>query len=200
MRPCVIYIAFKICGNRKRKRSEFMKKVTSAFVMVLCLALVSPRAFAENVWDMAKSDRYGKKAGGMLGRGLVNAATSPMDLIVQTVDNTKEGPPLVGTLTGLGAGLGCTALRASSGILDVATFWVPDWNGFYVSRSYHNCLTDDSTPYMEPAAPQAPIAEQPAPQAPVVVVQEPQHNPMDYVKKGATDEVPAQEGRQQYIK
>ncbi|HTL46789.1 MAG TPA: hypothetical protein VL688_01865 [Verrucomicrobiae bacterium] len=166
-----------------------MKKGVIVFLMILSMALMhAPRASADSVWDMAESEHYGRKAGGMLGRGLVNAATSPMDLIVQTVEKTQEGPPLFGTLNGLASGLGCTALRASSGILDVATFWVPGWNGFTVSRSYSNCLAESApAPYVEPPAQSAPV-----------VVEE--HNPMDYVKKGLYDQPAPQQERARYIK
>jgi putative exosortase-associated protein (TIGR04073 family) len=129
----------------------------------------------------------------MLGRGFLNVATSPVDIFVQTVDKTKTGAPLIGTLTGMAGGLGCTALRASSGIVDVALFWVPDFNGFPVARSYSNCL-EESTESVEPA--KAPVAyQQPGvtEAAPLVTVTETQpapvkhvakkHNAYDYVKK-----------------
>jgi len=163
-----------------------MKKVLGviAFVFVLFMA---QNAFAqqETVWDMANSDHYGKKVGGMLGRGLLNVATCFVDVIVQTVNGTQDGPPFVGTLTGLGSGIACTALRVTSGALDVATFWVPGFNGIPVSKSYANCLEweEETTPasFAEPEIPSA--------SAPVVApVSEPQdsgrkHDPLDYVKK-----------------
>ncbi len=148
----------------------------------LALALLCSRnAFAaqqETVWEMANSESYGKKAGGMLGRGLVNAATCFVDVIVQTVNGTKEGPPFVGTLTGLGSGIGCTALRATSGVLDVATFWVPGFNGIPVSKSYSNCLD------LEESVPAATETYE-APAAPVIAPAEvsKKHDAMDYVKK-----------------
>lgn len=118
-----------------------MKRGNFLFSLILALGIAAPAVLAqENVWDMAQSEQYGKKAAGMLGRGLLNAATCFVDLIVQTVEGTKAGPPFVGTLTGLGGGIGCAALRATSGVLDVGTFWVPGFNGFPVSRSYNNCL------------------------------------------------------------
>ena len=88
----------------------------------------------------AESQEYGRKAGGMLGRGLLNVVTCFMDVLVDTVNETKAGPPLVGTLVGLGKGTGCTVLRLGSGVVDVVTFWVPGFNGFPVSDSYDNCL------------------------------------------------------------
>ena len=163
-----------------------MKKVT-LFLALIMLFAAMPASFAaqgESIWQMAKSDQYGKKAGGMFGRGLVNAATCFVDLIVQTVNGTQDGPPFIGTLTGLGGGLGCTALRATSGVLDVATFWVPGFNGIPVSKDYANCLD------LEEETPAVAAAEQPAYVAPVAsptpVVEErqaPKHDPMEYVKK-----------------
>lgn len=160
-----------------------MKK--TALFLALILAISCIPAFAaqgEDVWTMAQSDQYGKKVGGMLGRGLVNAATCFVDIIVQTVNGTKEGPPFVGSLTGLGGGIACTALRATSGVLDVATFWVPGFNGIPVSKHYDNCLefAQDETPAPEAAAPAAPIA------APQPVLEErpaPKRSAYDYVKK-----------------
>ncbi len=118
--------------------------------MLLLLSVIFiGNASAADIWEKAQSSQYGTKAGGMLGRGFINAATCPADLIMQTVDKTIEGPPIIGTLTGIGSGAGCTIVRASSGIIDVLTFWVPNFNGFKVSQNYSNCLEEDfvqSTP------------------------------------------------------
>ena len=145
---------------------------------------------------MAQSDIYKEKAGGMLGRGLINAVTSPVDIVVQTVNRSKEGPALIGTMTGMAGGLACTALRASSGIVDVALFWVPGFNGFPVARSYDNCLEESPEVAQPEAAPQAlaPVVTEPEPQEPLVMVAETpavpvrkhvtkKHDPYDYVKK-----------------
>lgn len=134
-----------------------MKKF--AVILTLCLVAASASAQAQesqNVWEMAESEKYGTKAGGMLGRGVVNVATCFVDLLVQTVDKTKEGPAFIGTMSGLGSGLGCSALRVTSGATDVLTFWVPDFNGFPISRNYSNCLEGtsfDSSAAMTPVAP-----------------------------------------------
>ena len=159
-----------------------MKKQVLLIVAALML-LAAPSVFAqESVWDMANSPQYGKKVGGMLGRGLLNVATCFVDVIVQTVDKTQTGPPFVGTLTGLGGGIGCTALRVSSGALDVLTFWVPGFNGIPVGRDYHNCLTTEETTtvapsYTAPATIPTPASE------PVTYESPKRHNAMDYVKK-----------------
>lgn len=172
-----------------------MKKAKVLLALVICAFLLVPMSFAKDTWEMAQSDVYKEKTGGMLGRGLVNAATSPVDIFVQTVNRSKEGPALIGTMTGMAGGLACTALRAGSGIVDVALFWVPGFNGFPVSRSYDNCLEESETPAVqEPVA--APVLAQPVSQEPVVTVTEAapapapvrkhvakKHNAYDYVKK-----------------
>ena len=165
-----------------------MKKGIFVF-LALFLILAATTAVADDVWTMAQSEKYGTKAGGMLGRGLVNAATCFVDLIQQTVEGTQDGPPFVGTLTGLGGGLGCTALRATSGVLDVVTFWVPGFNGIPVGRSYSNCLEVDEVTASSSSNSSANNRSLAAPQqssgAPIVV-EEPtpaRHDAMDYVKK-----------------
>jgi putative exosortase-associated protein (TIGR04073 family) len=166
-----------------------MKKAKVLVALVICAFLLVPASFAKDTWEMANSDVYKEKFGGMLGRGFVNVATSPVDIFVQTVDKTKTEPPLIGTLTGMASGLGCTALRAGSGIVDVAFFWVPGFNGFPVARSYENCLAEEAAQSVP-----APAVAEPAAQEPLVTVAETQpapvqkvvakkHNPYDYVKK-----------------
>ena len=171
-----------------------MKKVKALLALVICAFLLVPMSFAKDTWEMAQSDVYKEKLGGMLGRGFINVATSPVDIFVQTVNKTKTDAPFIGTLTGMAGGLGCTALRASSGIVDVAFFWVPGFNGFPVARSYDNCL-EEETAKPVPAPVVQPVVTEPASQQPLVTVTEPpaapvqkvvakkKHNPYDYVKK-----------------
>jgi putative exosortase-associated protein (TIGR04073 family) len=111
-------------------------------MLALALIVAPPSAWAARlrIHEMAESPRYGQKFWGMLGRGLFNAVTSPLDVIVNVVNETKAGPPVVGTMTGVGKGLGCGVLRLGSGAVDVVTSWVPGFNGFPVSDSYENCL------------------------------------------------------------
>jgi len=136
-----------------------MKSLKGLGCLFLVLAMMTPNAYAADVWTMAESPSYGRKAAGMFGRGLLNIITSPVDLIVQTVDKTKSGPPIIGTLAGIGSGLGCTVVRAGSGVIDIVTFWVPSFNGIPVSRSYSNCLESpdagknwEGSQYVAPAA------------------------------------------------
>lgn len=116
-----------------------MKRV---MIGVLALTLMAQPAWAARtaVHEAAESPDYGKKFGGMIGRGVVNVATSFVDLLVNVVNETRKGPAVVGTLVGVGKGAGCTTLRALSGAVDLTTFWVPGFNGFPVSDSYDNCL------------------------------------------------------------
>jgi putative exosortase-associated protein (TIGR04073 family) len=173
-----------------------MKKAKVFLALVICAFLLAPMSFAKDTWEMAQSDVYKEKVGGMLGRGLLNVATSPVDIVVQTVNKTKTETPLIGTLTGMAGGLGCTALRASSGIVDVALFWVPGFNGFPVARSYDNCLEESPEvvqPVEAPVIPQA-VGIDTAPQEPLVTVTDTsavpvrkhvtkKHSAYDYVKK-----------------
>jgi putative exosortase-associated protein (TIGR04073 family) len=171
----------------------FMKKAKVLVALVICAFLLVPMSYARDTWEMAQSDSYKEKTGGMLGRGIVNVATSPVDIFVQTVNRSKEGPALIGTMTGMAGGLGCTALRASSGIVDVALFWVPGFNGFPVAKSYDNCLEESSeieepiqapaaiAPVVTEAAPLVTVAETPA--APVRKHVTKKHSAYDYVKK-----------------
>ncbi len=171
-----------------------MKKAKVLLALVICAFLLVPMSFAKDTWEMAQSDVYKEKLGGMLGRGFINVATSPVDIFVQTVNKTKTDAPLIGTLTGMAGGLGCTALRAGSGIVDVALFWVPGFNGFPVNRSYDNCLEESSQTSEVQEQIAAPIVSEQASQQPLVTVTETQpapvrkhvtqkHNAYDYVKK-----------------
>lgn len=117
-----------------------MKKGILVLALVMVCGTTNAWAARTAVHVAAESADYGRKAGGMLGRGLLNVVTCFVDLIVNVVNETKNGPPLVGTLVGIGKGAGCTVLRAGSGVVDVGTFWVPGFNGFPVSDSYENCL------------------------------------------------------------
>lgn len=164
-----------------------MKKTVIFLLLISFLFL--PNAWAQktvdDLWEAANSEVYGTKFGGMLGRGLLNAATCFVDVIVHTVEGSKQGPPIVGSLTGLGSGVACTALRATSGALDLATFWVPGFNGFPVSRSYTNCLEFEEeefevTPEELPSAVTGPA---PSPEQYAKPAAPAKRDVMEYVKK-----------------
>ena len=139
-----------------------MRKV--AGIAVLSVLLVSQPAWAARtqIHEAAESQAYGRKFGGMIGRGALNAVTCFVDVLVNVVNETKAGPPFVGTLTGLAKGTGCGVLRLGSGAVDLVTFWVPGFNGFPVSDSYENCLAiSNPSASVSAPAPRAPV--QPAP-------------------------------------
>ena len=168
-----------------------MKRLSVLAVVVFALSAQPAWAMRTRAHEMAESQQYGQKAGGMLGRGIINGVTFFVDPLVNIVNETKVGPPVIGTLTGIGKGLGCGALRLGSGVVDIVTFWVPGFNGFPVSDSYENCLAPSNsgagsstatyssqpaytppatttaapatweTPTAEPGAAQAPAAQEP---------------------------------------
>lgn len=158
-----------------------MKRFRPLFTFFFTLAFATVAFAAETAWEMADSEQYGEKAMGMVGRGLLNVGTCPLDTIVHTVEGTQEGPPVIGTLGGLGSGLGCTLLRALSGVLDVATFWVPGFHGAPVSESYSDCLDfgGKETVVGEPVDYGTPAVDARAP----ADDQAKKHDPMAYVKK-----------------
>ena len=161
-----------------------MNRVNGLVVAAVLLAGTQPAwAMRTRAHEMAESQQYGQKAGGMIGRGVINATTCFVDPLVHVVNETKAGPPFIGTLTGIASGLGCGVLRLGSGAVDVVTFWVPGFNGFPVSDSYDNCLTAGGASaaapvasqelppgYAQPAAAwgEVPTAEPRAAQAPAV--------------------------------
>lgn len=167
-----------------------MKKIAIFLLLTLLLVPVSYAKDVDTVWNAANSQVYGTKFGGMLGRGLLNIVTSFVDIIVHTVEGSKQGPPLVGTLTGVGSGLGCTALRLTSGALDVVTFWVPGFNGFPVARSYSNCLEFEEDELTPPEETAGTAVSEPAPASAVQRAEDytkpaapAKHDTYDYVRK-----------------
>lgn len=152
-----------------------MKRTIGLIVLMLVMGSQPVWAARTQIHDAAESPQYGRKFGGMIGRGALNAATCFVDVIVNVVNETKTGPPFVGTLTGVAKGAGCGVLRLGSGAVDLVTFWVPGFNGFPVSDSYENCLAPSAAPmsmesplpagYGEPATSiAAPDTTMPAPQ------------------------------------
>ena len=138
-----------------------MRRLLAAGMVIGMVAGLAQPAWAARtrMHDLAESPVYKEKMGGMIGRGLLNIVTSPVDLLVNTVNETKAGPPVIGTLTGLGKGIGCGVFRLGSGAVDVVTFWVPGFNGFPVSDSYEDCLRGigGAASYNEPLAPPAAV-------------------------------------------
>ena len=138
-----------------------MRRITGVLLACVVVASGQPAwAARTGVHEAAESQDYGRKFGGMIGRGVLNVATSFVDVIVHLVNDTKAGPPLVGTLTGIAKGTGCGVMRMGSGAVDLLTFWVPGFNGFPVSDSYDDCfaLTPASSVSREASPPSHPVA------------------------------------------
>lgn len=154
-----------------------MKRIFLGIAVAVMLVVSAQPAWAvrTRVHEAAESPQYGRKFGGMLGRGVLNVVTCFVDVLVNVVNETTSGPPLVGTLTGVGKGVGCGVLRLGSGAVDIVTSWVPGFNGFPVSDSYDNCFAAGApaaselpTGYGQPAgAWDVPTTEPGAAQAPM---------------------------------
>jgi putative exosortase-associated protein (TIGR04073 family) len=161
-----------------------MRKVI-ALSLMLCFVLSFP-VQAKNIWDMADSPKYGEKAGGMFVRGVINAASCFVDMPVGAVKGAqKENNQFMGAIGGFATGAMCTILRAASGVIDVATFWVPGFNGLPVCRSYGDCLAcagkkqeTASTTYVAPQGTQAVVYQEQAPAS-----QPASKGRMKYIKK-----------------
>lgn len=167
-----------------------MKKII--IITGLFCFIGSITAQAKDVWELAESKRYQEKTVGMLGRGLLNAASSPIDMPVQAVLGAgKHKPEFVGFVGGFAMGAVCTVLRASSGVIDVATFWIPGFNGIPVSRSYENCL--DFGGAEEQIAPPPPTRYVPPPPPRVVT-------PAAPPPRQEASPTPEEESRLKYVK
>ena len=128
-----------------------MKRMGTAVLAIAAVLVGAQPAWAARtrIHEAAESDRYGRKFGGIIGRGALNVLTSPVDVMTNVVNETRSGPPFVGTMTGIGKGVGCGLLRLGSGAVDLVTFWVPGFNGFPVSDQYSNCLASQAAPAEE---------------------------------------------------
>lgn len=117
-----------------------MKTRLFSVLIIFAFFIHTPYCLAEKtIWDLAESDKYSEKIGGMLGRGSINILTSPMDLVSQTINETEKGPLVGGTLIGIGKGVGYALIRIGSGVLDIASFWIPNFNGLGVRPIYKDC-------------------------------------------------------------
>lgn len=95
-----------------------MKK---ALVLVLILLIAfAPMSFALCTFcQKAESTTYTEAAIGKLGRGVANAAFGWVELFRQPAINANAWE-------GFGRGIVHTIGRTGSGVLDVATFWIPN--------------------------------------------------------------------------
>ncbi len=115
-----------------------MKKLI--WLMVVLVAFAMPLAFADEtatstggglskVSEAADSSDYLVKFPGMLVRGIVHVVASPFELLKSLFDETRDGQPVIGTLKGVGVGTMNMTSRALVGAWDIATCWLPQYNG-----------------------------------------------------------------------
>jgi putative exosortase-associated protein (TIGR04073 family) len=93
-----------------------MKKLL--VLMVVMLVACAPLSFAGSCPNPASHDNYAQAAGAKLFRGLTNAALGWVELLRQPVINDNKWE-------GLGHGVVHAIGRTGSGILEVATFFIP---------------------------------------------------------------------------
>ena len=105
-----------------------MKKI--GIVMLVLMMTASSSLFAAcPLDDNANSSKYLVKFPSMIGRGVVTIITSPAEIVVHAVKGTKEGKPVLGTLVGLGEGIGWTLDHIGRGVLDIVTSFIPNYHG-----------------------------------------------------------------------
>jgi len=100
------------------------KNLWSLALIISFFAIAVPRSFAED----AQTTEY--QWHDKLGRGTVNAVTSPIEIIRGIDLTSKSDGPIKGWTVGLVKGLAGTVLRLGSGIVDFVTcpFNFPDKN------------------------------------------------------------------------
>jgi putative exosortase-associated protein (TIGR04073 family) len=119
-----------------------MKKVfTAATALILALAIVGTGfAFETDFDDLNKFER--NLPGWKFGRGIVNIVMAPLELITHTTNNAIKGGywgaydggakgwvagSTNGFIAGIGPGVYNTVKRATTGVLEVLTFWKPEY-------------------------------------------------------------------------
>ena len=112
-----------------------MKKLI--WLVILALVLTAP-VYADpgtkdgglkTITGAAQSSDYFVKFPGMIARGLVHVVASPFELLKSVYDETVQGKPFIGTIKGIGVGTTHFISRALVGVWDVATSWIPQYNG-----------------------------------------------------------------------
>ncbi len=88
----------------------------------------------DGVLEWAVADNYLKKTPGMFLRGLSNAGFGWVEILTHPIQWSRNAPLGLGTLAGLIVGPVVGVLRTSSGVIDLATCWVPFWHGVPMSK------------------------------------------------------------------
>ena len=82
----------------------------------------------------AAGENYWLKTVGMFDRGASNTLAGWSEFFIQPVNWSKNSPVVVGQINGLVMGLTMGTLRTASGILDLATCWIPFWRGIPMGK------------------------------------------------------------------
>ncbi|WP_256207482.1 exosortase system-associated protein, TIGR04073 family [Nitrosomonas marina] len=116
---------------------------TCVCLLMLCLSLLfSSSAIAQE----SATDTYFSKAGMKILSGVANVATGWLELPKNIILwNQREQSQFIGWTEGILRGAVHTASRTGSGVLDLATFWLPTyptpnpsliWDDFYQESEY----------------------------------------------------------------
>ena len=90
---------------------------------------VTGKGRKDGVLEWAVDDNYLKKVPGMFGRGFSNVTFGWADIITHPFRWSKNAPLGLGTVMGLVMGPIVGTLRTTSGVVDIATCWIPFWHG-----------------------------------------------------------------------
>jgi hypothetical protein len=71
--------------------------------------------------------------------GLIYAGLAPVHVLEGPLEGTLDGPPVVGTVGGIGMGLMCGAVMGLSGAINMATCWWPYWS-IDARKHYPSCV------------------------------------------------------------
>ncbi len=112
-------------------QSKFI--VLSTLLVMLLTVVASPALAAktdnkEYIKDYITPESYLENMSYKLVRGVTNIVTSPAELPKQIIITTESRGAL-GALLGLFKGVGMTAMRAGTGVLETVTFFVPNSTG-----------------------------------------------------------------------
>ena len=132
--PSLVYAAYEtIAGNEPKP----LQQLTEQQYVDNTNVVKEPASFdwstgkgrKDTMVRWAVDDNYLKKMPGMIVRGFSNTAFGWIEIFRHPFTWSKNAPIGTGYITGLIMGPVVAVLRMTSGVVDLATFWVPFWNG-----------------------------------------------------------------------
>ena len=116
------------------------KTLRAGLVVSICLCASLEARAGDLLPDGPKPPpTYRDNAKAKLSTGLIYMGIAPIHLIEDPLQGTIDGPPLIGSIGGIGQGLMCGSVMALSGAVNVLTFWVPAW-WIDARRYYPSCI------------------------------------------------------------